>query len=718
MNSYNENLRSTVISSLQSQELEQKKEKAKKNASMFTLYYAEGATITALEKLQAANNVLGTKTDAKKQAVISSNISNNLLSSATQANQYLKQSVSNTAVCAANVQVAATSIVRLASDLGSIYGIVNAADFDSDIYKQTDEVRQLMDITAYEAEQTSQYAMEVSMATSEVSSSTVLDKAKVTNDAMNNVLKIASDEFTAASTLAASDNASLASISASEKLAEGNFEDIAVDYKASEDAYTSTNRELNLNLSVPKKKLTPISFNVQFNPIKTPFGREKIPFYPVSGYSIIVVKDAKKTVFSMSNAEALLSDPDSKSIVPVVLPGQDAKSGSGKPSPLHAKINQQINFQTMIDKEGNTYVLQDSDGEDIELGKRYVVFLMATYQEDYKKKINDFSDFLSAPSPSFILANKLKAVDGATIKITSTAEYDVKIDVTKPGKKVDIHEGASPQIINYNLTFQVAENPEYADKVNYRCIFLPKNDELGQNLLSKESFDEFNHEVAELEAIADKFDPKIAELEASIDNMQSAIEGLIARQTALVADSSVIKKDQAYNAKEKAQLVEKNKKLQSDTANEIAEKTKQVNAQKTKLADLQKEKNKEISAIEKVVQSRLGFLFNLKIAEQVTAGNYIDATKSVQPKDAKKPKAGTGQDDDHYPSTGWTVEIAAGVTDNFGNPLIEDSTYIPVILSYCTAKEDEIALFTNNWSGYHRSPLFTYKLNENPNPKK
>src|SRR5579872_7202590 len=98
MNSYNENLRSTVISSLQRQELEQKKEKAKKNASMFTLYYAEGATITALEKLQAANNVLGTKTDAKKQAVISSNISNNLLSSATQANQYLKQSVSNTAV--------------------------------------------------------------------------------------------------------------------------------------------------------------------------------------------------------------------------------------------------------------------------------------------------------------------------------------------------------------------------------------------------------------------------------------------------------------------------------------------------------------------------------------------------------------------------------------------------------------------------------------------
>ncbi|MDB5013030.1 MAG: hypothetical protein JWQ25_1232, partial [Daejeonella sp.] len=159
MNTYNENLRSSIMASLQSQELDQKTVLAELNASMFTLYYAEGATITANEKLQQAIKECDEKTLVKQRAVTAGNISNNQLSSATRGNQYIKQATTNTAVCAANVQVAANAIVRLASDLGSIYSIVQAADSDSDIYRQAQQARDLINITAYEAEVASQMAM-------------------------------------------------------------------------------------------------------------------------------------------------------------------------------------------------------------------------------------------------------------------------------------------------------------------------------------------------------------------------------------------------------------------------------------------------------------------------------------------------------------------------------------------------------------------------------
>ncbi|HET6991709.1 MAG TPA: hypothetical protein VFJ43_10315, partial [Bacteroidia bacterium] len=159
MNSYNDNLHSAVVTSLQTQELNQKQLKSDWNASMFTLYHAEGATITAEEKLITDTGTLEQKTAVYQQAVANSNISINLLSSATQANSYLGQSVTNTAVAAANVQVASNAIVKLASDMGSIFSIVNAADFDTDIYKLSQDAKRLINDTAYLAEVASDIAM-------------------------------------------------------------------------------------------------------------------------------------------------------------------------------------------------------------------------------------------------------------------------------------------------------------------------------------------------------------------------------------------------------------------------------------------------------------------------------------------------------------------------------------------------------------------------------
>src|SRR6187402_25518 len=106
MNSYNENLSATVVASLQALDLDEKNLKSQFNSSMFTLYHAEGATITADVKLTNSKSDLKFKNTIKQIAVVNTNISNNLVSTATQADLYLKQAVTNAAVSASNVQIA------------------------------------------------------------------------------------------------------------------------------------------------------------------------------------------------------------------------------------------------------------------------------------------------------------------------------------------------------------------------------------------------------------------------------------------------------------------------------------------------------------------------------------------------------------------------------------------------------------------------------------
>ena len=732
MSSYNENLRSNVIASLQAQELELQKVKAKKNASMFTLYYAEAATLKASEQLESTAGVFKKKMSVKTQAVDNSNISNNLLDSAGQASLYVKQSISNASVCAANVQLAANAIVRLASDLGSIYGIVNAADAKSDMYVLADESRKLINQTAYDAGLASQLAMELSILTSEVTASTVQDKAKANNELMNSILKIVSDEFTAVSQLALTEDATLASSSAAEKQAEGDYLDVTVDYKAAKAAYEATNQGLNLDLKVSGKTST--GFTVSFQPIGMPFQhlRSKAQiasnfYFPVKNYYVIVVKDTKKSTFSISNAEELListiaaaatpatasntaSEKETsafnqkRSILPITMTApkslssvtDSSSTGDSQPtvSPL---ISQVINFQEMMIGDAGPFTIQDSDGDPIKLGVKYVVFVLALYTDDYKKKLNSFDDFLSAPSPSFTLKNTLAAVDGTAITVGPVQPANAPYD--------------------YLLKFTVDENPANSDKVSYRCIFLPPNDPFAGYMLNKESTLALDQEVELLESIADQYDPKIAEIDATVVGLNNYISMLNSKVTSLKDDQNK-SEDSTVNQNIDSQIVELV--LQINAQNAI------LLDEQQQLDSLEKERNDKINEIKDGIQSgRVGFLFNLKIAEQVLAGNYIVAIKTTQPppdadasfpSGSKKAKnnvtvteSADNSDGSDFPPVSWDIKVTSDVTDNFGNPLSPGTTYVPVVLSYCTATEESHPMFSNNWSGYAHSPNFLYQ---------
>lgn len=519
MNTYNDNLHATVVTSLQNQELAKKTVYGQFNASMFTLYYAEGATITANEKLEIDTIDKNAKKAVRDQAISNSNISTNLLGSATQANQYMQLSVTNTSVCAANVQVAANAIVRLAGDAGNIYSIVNAADFDTEIYRLAGEIKNLMNDTAYDAELASQISMEASILTSEVTSGVVLTKAKATNAAMTNLLNITTSDFNTAAQAVDADHANIMAVSISEKQAEGNLEDINVEYKATNNAYIATNRLLNLNLRV--KDLTNTSFNVLFDFIRSPFEAGALVLndntlqplnnsqtYPVKDYYAIVVKDSKKYTFSITEAEALVNNKERCTHIDI---NSSVEKRTKKPSEpgtqgenvIYHWINQKIELIN------GTITLKDSDGDTIELGENYTVFVFAVYMDSYKKKINNFEDFLSAPSFTFCLTNNLEAVN------TSKLQCE-KIPVpAKPAALSVVSEAAVAQVGDtYEVNFTVPKDPNY--DVEYRLMFLPYGDRLASGLLTVKSLGDLEKDVELLEKVAEEFDPKIAVLEAKL----------------------------------------------------------------------------------------------------------------------------------------------------------------------------------------------------------
>lgn len=688
MNSYNENLHAAVVGTLQNIDLEQQELKSQVNASMFTVYHAEGATIAAEQNLTAARNELKAKLARQSQAVKNSNLCINILGSATQANVDVKQSISNIAASAANVQLAANSIVRLASDMGSIFSIVNAADFDSDIYYQAEYATGLINKTAYDAEIASQLAMNASMSTAEVSATTVLDTATSANTLMSSILKITTTDFDAATQELSADNSALVTIRADEKADEGNLETLNVQYKASLSAYQLANKELNLDLRVEPSETIESSFTVEFDLIRSPFLLEEVAenslLYPVKDYFLIVVKESKKQTFSISNAENLLLKNNGEMISVVVQ--------------TDLRINQFVNVYGSAENKFNT--VKDSDDELIKPGLNYVVFVLAVFEDAYKRKINCYDDYLSAPSQAFSLTMKLEAAqDIEVVKYQEdklSAEELTAVNFAKAAqvlkKTVDLENNAVVGEYTYQLNFNTTDR--LGESVEYRCMLLPFTLDVADDLLTGDSLEFLTQiEIKDLEQISNEFDPKIAELQASNYEYALNIQSLEQELKDLSNDLEALTKlGTASTEDDKA----KEQSLQTEHDSTVAQlkailKSEAENNKSLKI--IIREKKEKIDSLTEAREVKPGFLFNLPIAEQVFADSY---TVAIKLGDAATEGAS------------WVAFIGPETTDNFGNRLIKNERYLPVVLSYSTAAEENVSDVVNVLSAIETTNYFEY----------
>ena len=434
MNTYNDNLHATVVSVLDEQELEQKKLKAQRNAALFSHYYAQGAVIVALEKLKIARQELESKERVNEQAVNISNISNSLLDFAKQENKHVAQAVTNTAVSAANVEIAANAILRLASDIGSVFNIINASDLGTEIQQHASEANELMNIVAYDAEKTSQFAMEAASLTAEISSNTLVVKVDATNTLIENLFKVTASELEEVSNMVKTDNILFAQISNEEEKAEGNLKANNITLTAVEIAYNTSNKKLNLNLRVLEKVGSSDNYSVSFEAIKSPYKIAKqLVNSPVEKYILFLVKEKNKNIFNLDKAEQIVAN------------------GSNSMNFKEVK-----KFDDTVELSITRKALYDTDGEELKLGEQYVIFVNAIYKAEYKTRINNFEDFLSAPSLPFSLTQSLI---GPNIKFFKVEEERI---ITPFNETIET---------TFSFSIQTKTNQDIP--LVYRCMFLP-----------------------------------------------------------------------------------------------------------------------------------------------------------------------------------------------------------------------------------------------------
>lgn len=650
MNSYNENLHSSVLSSLESQAMTKKQLSTQLNASMFTLYYAEGAEIVAQEKLDATAKMYKEKQHINNVVVKNKNMADNLLLSANQQKTYVTQSVTNMAVCASNIQIASNSIVRLASDIGSIYSIINAADYGTQIYQQAFHAYNLINKTAYDAEETSQFAMKASASIAEVATATVADEAKLTNTSVNNLLQVTTTDLTTITTVLTADNDTKSKASIATRAAEGAIKCNEVEYDASKKAYTFNNKQFNQNLIVqvpePFDPSPKSSFTVLFDFYKSPFTPdEKDPENhnlglkkPVQSYNIILVKDTKKSLFNVSIAEDLLGSASQCKSIPVL------QTPNGKEK-IEDPKGVTINYNDF----------RDSDNDPLKLGVNYVAFLLIVFSENYKKEINTFDEYLSAPSETFTLTYTLNSAKEITVSRESTSKDLSKINFTVAKE-------------------EVLERTE----IDYRCFLLPYPDDL----LTNEDLNTLEYKIETLE------------LQEEIKNAEADVEILTEEIAALNNSTNQPDTEGAKNAKNPDSEKQKSNNLKSA----LTEAGAKLTIAKNLLADLKAKLKETEDDKPKTVTNTNAFFFNLNLAENISAGNYIIA----------KHHLGTS-------GTAFIAHIDATTTDNFGNPLIEDKKYIPVVLSYYKGAEIYKSKYTNSLSDWQNTTVIPYSTKENQN---
>lgn len=890
MNTYNDNLRDSVVESLNAIETEIINTMAKKDASMFSLYFAEGAKITALDKFTIEKDKYSSQSDICIESVTNENIAINLLNSATQEKDLVAQSVTNTAVAAANVQVAANAVLKLASDVGSILSIVLAADYNTEISKLTRYTNSVMNDTAYSAELASQIAMESAYMTAMVSATTVEEQATVTLASITSLTEKLAASLDAINAKMIADGAALDAASLIEKKAEGNLEDMTVEYSAIVNAYNENRKDLNLDLRVevsspnsliplepviktgkvtqsgaelkggtqqvikgkvidkegnplPAAEITvvgdqvgtvtdfdgefeltvqksplnlkisyvgfdtlefevdnvnlaielakediskgkvnqsgaklkdgtpqvikgsvsdkegnpligveilvvgsyvgtitnidggfvleveksplnlkvsyvgfetlefevhkvklaielaspeeypiiPISngplsdhqFEVCFEPYTSPFPyykvsqtdkktkgdtstQTKIPGtgYPVESYFIYVVENSMKSTFSLSYAESLIEqDPQTKLVQQI-----DAKDCKFKADSKKKVIYHVFDQST-----------KDIEGKDIEKGKEYVVFVMAVLETKYKKLVNDFEDFLSAPSSPFMLTNKLMPANPKNFKVET----------------------------NVKFTFSVKKaNP----KEEFRCIFLPKSEAATNGLLTLQELIEIQNEIMLGGKIANLYDPSIVKLESRLGSLKSYKEAYEKEKEVIAKFSKEIKDIES-------KIADKTEKLKKETSERkkatlitkieehkesiirIGKKIEKINQNypsdmfsfedyEKELNFLKSSKGNEVKLNSMKCTPTIDFIFNKLIAEQIAKGNYYVADKSKP-----QPNSNGGLIQMEY-------DIKPEITDNFGNRIIRNHSYIPVVLTYSTASAENVKQFENALSDY------------------
>lgn len=409
MNTYNENLQQTVVNTLSALALNQSNLDSLKTVAEYTLYYAQGAEITARDKLEGTEDDVTTWQNINNQSLINANQVFNLLTSTTEANTDVAVSITNTATAAANVQIASNAISVLASDIGAAFNIATAALYQTDVYEKIQSANSLINEVANEAKRISKSAMNASGSTSEITISEVLAQTTGVKSKIDNLFTSTQAELDKFAKLAITENAQITKASKAERQAEGELADARREVTAINTAYDNSNNQLNQCLSISVVSGSEITASFAELPLPTFYSPQasavKIPSANPA-YYLTLVPAQNQTTFSIDQVEQLFSQrpANDNSLFVSITPDAIVEATGVTRSPTSIQLS------------------SDAFGNAIQAGSSYVAFLYIELSKEYKQYISNYSELLSAPSQPFTPATTLPLVQNLMVTPNSTPD--------------------------------------------------------------------------------------------------------------------------------------------------------------------------------------------------------------------------------------------------------------------------------------------------------
>lgn len=418
MNTYNDNLQQTVINTLSALATQQAKLDSQNTSAEYNLYYAQGAELTASDKLGDTKKATKYADAVNQQGRLNDYQGVNLLATVTGFNADATNSRANSATAAANIQIASNAIALLASDIGAALNIASASLFNTDTYYRIQEANAYVNEVANEAKALSFKGMEASALTSEIIAGDLLSQTTAVKTKLDQVLTATQGQFDQISALIIAESQALGAASKAERQAEGLLHDAANQLASINEAYQNTNLQLNYNLQVSNSNQT--GFTVSFTTLADPHprfqsaeaGKIKIPAktgFP--RYFVALVPEDKKALFSSDQAQQLFAQYGGDSVT--------------ESDPETQRFYQVTQFSGQTAKQSFNYV-GDAYGMAIEPGKNYLAYLYIELSMEYKRFIGNFCDILSAPSQVFVPANPLPEIQKRFSFRNSTLQFNAK----------------------------------------------------------------------------------------------------------------------------------------------------------------------------------------------------------------------------------------------------------------------------------------------------
>lgn len=635
MNTYSENFQQAASSTLSALINQKTTVDSSLGAANTALYYAQGAQITAVQKLSAAQLAVAHSDKVNAESLAVDNQAINILATATESQANVATTTTNVATAAANIQIASNAIATLAADVGAALNLASASLFGTDTFKKIQDLNDYLNETANNAKAASLTAMEATGFAAEIIAGDLLAQATRVKTKFDNILSITQADFVAKSDAVVADNAVLTQAKNQVRQSEGLAIDARKDDQAVQHAYAKANKQLNLNLAVQMANAdNGVQVTVSLDQLQSPLPK----FYDAKNsgktipdaepnYFLTFVSLNQAPMFTYAQAEQLFAARDSSGKAFIACSSQPATAAQNK------------NVAPALSEQPNTtamgVALESSNPSDGAIAEVVIVLEETNLPSNQGAESVETAAQSSAPFQDPVLLGQMSAAGSQPTHNTAVS---------------------APPIFN---TFMLDDSyvDAYGEKIKPNNAYVA----FVYIELSNE-YKRFVANFSDILTVASKPFYFAADL-PMVTSVEKVAAINLAKPGYTVAPAELVKVFQS-------QKIEVDYRL-------ILLEAKQPSVNNQAAAAAQSASASESKKPAERAESTAAVYFDTAIAQRVSAANYLTG----------KP-TGEGKKD--------IVFIANdSATDCYGNPLVEGISYIPCVLAVL---KDASAAFTNQYN--------------------